>query len=188
MYINQMGIMEINAYYDRKGGMRTANVDNYANAVSFAQLMQRAAGQRSGLTRLAARNDTATASGAMHSAHAAAQDKATDRAESSTASGSTWAGTRTALGSSAASRRATTRKAWSPGASESETTQPDSIQTAQDNGNICCEKCHLTSQLMLQMMTRNLYAQSGMGYPLTGTDALASYQRMAKALGGSLFT
>lgn len=41
---------------------------------------------------------------------------------------------------------------------------------------------------MLQMMTKNLYTQSALGYPLTGMNAWTAYQSMAGMLGSSLFS
>ena len=40
---------------------------------------------------------------------------------------------------------------------------------------------------MLQMMSRNLYAQSALNYPLTGYGSWTAYQNMADMLGKSLF-
>lgn len=47
----------------------------------------------------------------------------------------------------------------------------------------CCEQCRLTGQLMLQLMSRSLYSQSGLGYTPVGTGALNAYQNMINILG-----
>ncbi len=45
MYLDDFSIKEVNTYYARRGGIRTANVKGYANVGSFSGLMQRAAAQ-----------------------------------------------------------------------------------------------------------------------------------------------
>ena len=41
MYLDDFSIKEVNTYYARRGGIRTANVKGYANVGSFSGLMQR---------------------------------------------------------------------------------------------------------------------------------------------------
>lgn len=62
-----------------------------------------------------------------------------------------------------------------------------SQQSAADSSNICCDKCHATEQLLLQMMSRNLYTQSALNYPLAGSNTWTAYQNMANLLGRNLF-
>lgn len=51
------------------------------------------------------------------------------------------------------------------------------------SADTCCEQCRLTSQLMVQLMSRSLYSQSGLGYTPVGTGALNAYQNMIHILG-----
>ena len=147
--MNNIGIKEINAYYDRKDGIRTAGINNYANVSSFAKLMQRAITERS---------VTATI-------NAEAQNNHTHG---------------TIQSNSAAHMRSTAQN------SSVEHAESTHVST-QNNGNSCCEQCHQTNQLMLQMMTKNLYTQSILGYPLTGNSAWMAYQNMTGMLNNSLF-
>ena len=74
---------------------------------------------------------------------------------------------------------------------EAETNQSSknnaSTQAVSGNGNICCDKCQAVSQVVLRMMSKNLYAQSALGYPLAGAGSWTAYQNMANILGDSLF-
>lgn len=205
MYTNEIGIMEINAYYDRKGGIRTANVSNYANSASFAQLMQRAVARAAAETAAQNRQaddsgstvqtgkaaqgsiggHAATASGsALAGAHSAAVGRSTGRQTASAGNGAAVL-TPAAIGRASSRNAAAVDTSAAAGRASSPS---DDTQAAQDGSNICCEECHQTSQLMLQMMTRNLYAQSALGYPLTGAGAWTAYQSMANMLGSGLFS
>ncbi len=62
-----------------------------------------------------------------------------------------------------------------------------SSKSLADSSNICCDKCHATEQLLLQMMSRNLYTQSALNYPLAGSNTWTAYQNMANLLGRNLF-
>lgn len=106
MYINELGIKEINAYYSRQGSRRTAHIKNFADYMN------------------AAKTDKTTAT-----------------------------------------------------------------QTA-DSENTCCETCRRTNQLLLRLLSNQLYAPNalnGMGYSATGSGALAAYQSLSKYLGSNLF-
>lgn len=142
MDFQDLGIKEVNAYYARRGGIRTAAVNGYANAGSFPALMQRTAAQ-------------VAQAGKEAQTHAAAQAGKTLRTE------------------------------------EAETNQSSknnaSTQAVSGNGNICCDKCQAVSQVVLRMMSKNLYAQSALGYPLAGAGSWTAYQNMANILGDSLF-
>ena len=48
MYLTDFSVKEVNAYYARRGGIRTASVKGYANVGSFSGLLQRAAAQAGG--------------------------------------------------------------------------------------------------------------------------------------------
>ncbi len=142
MDFQDLGIKEVNAYYARRGGIRTAAVNGYANVGSFPALMQRTAAQ-------------VAQAGKEAQTHAAAQAGKTLRTE------------------------------------EAETNQSSknnaSTQAVSGNGNICCDKCQAVSQVVLRMMSKNLYAQSALGYPLAGAGSWTAYQNMANILGDSLF-
>ncbi len=113
------GIKEVNAYYARRGGIRTSSVKGSVNIGSFPALMEKA------------------------------------------------------------SARQTTRTAETAGPRE---TEQKTSQPVSDNDNICCEKCHAVSQTMLQMLTKNLYSQSALGYSLAGKSPWTSYQTLANLL------
>ena len=142
MDFQDLGIKEVNAYYARRGGIRTAAVNGYANVGSFPALMQRTAAQ-------------VAQAGKEAQTHAAAQAGKTLQTE------------------------------------EAETNQSSknnaSTQAVSGNGNICCDKCQAVSQVVLRMMSKNLYAQSALGYPLAGAGSWTAYQNMANILGDSLF-
>lgn len=165
MYQNDFIIKEVNAYYARRGGIRTTNVHGYANVSSFSSLMQRAVAQAGRTSRTAAAEESHDTAHSGRTAQSAATEKTHDTAHSG----------RTAQPAATAGRAPQS-------SSEAATTKP-----ASDSGNICCEQCHATNQLMLQMMSRNLYAQSALNYPLSGYGALSAYQNMANMLGNSLF-
>lgn len=148
MNFNDFSIKEVNAYYDRLGGIRTASIKNYANVRCFSNLMQRAAAQ---------------------AIQAAQETQSTQK--TAQAHGHTTAQQNTQIGTSPISKKG-------------DSTSPSSNV---DNGNICCEKCHATEQLLLEMMSRNLYAQSALNYPLAGSSTLTAYQNMANILGRNLF-
>ena len=61
----------------------------------------------------------------------------------------------------------------------------ESSPSQSGNSTSCCEQCRLTSQLMVQMMSRSLYSQSGLGYSPAGTGALSAYRNMMNLLGGN---
>ena len=58
MDFQDLGIKEVNAYYARRGGIRTAAVNGYANVGSFSGLMQRAAAQAGRAAQAAAERDS----------------------------------------------------------------------------------------------------------------------------------
>ncbi len=154
MDFQDLGIKEVNAYYARRGGIRTTAVNGYANAGSFPALMQRTAAQVAQAGKEAQTHSAAQA-GKEAQTHAAAQAGKTLRTE------------------------------------EAETNQSSknnaSTQAVSGNGNICCDKCQAVSQVVLRMMSKNLYAQSALGYPLAGAGSWTAYQNMANILGDSLF-
>ncbi len=177
MYLNDFSVKEVNAYYARRGGIRTASVKGYANAGSFSGLLQRAAAQTS---------QAAQANRAAQASPAAQEGRA--QAHSARAAGTqalAWQDSGKA-GSSSFAQRAAAPTAAQPADSSGESAH---AHTASDSGsaNVCCEQCHATNQLMLQMMSRNLYAQSALNYPLTGYGSWTAYQNMADMLGKSLF-
>ncbi len=61
MYLDDFSIKEVNTYYARRGGIRTANVKGYANVGSFSGLMQRAAAQAGRAAQAAAERDSQAA-------------------------------------------------------------------------------------------------------------------------------
>ena len=202
MYISDFGVQEVNAYYDRKGGMRTSHINNYANVGSFANLMRQAAARKSTGAPGTVAEESASAqtnatsqarSSQSDSAAAAASANAQTRARTYPRSTSqTAAGTHTGLHSNAATASALASHSSAAPHTAKGTKAADSsvspLNAAQNNGNIYCEQCHETTQLMLQMMTKNLYTQSALGYPLTGVNAWTAYQSMAGMLGSSLFS
>ena len=145
MYPEDFSIKEVNAYYTRRGGIRTANVRGYANMGSFSGLLQRDAAQ---------------------AGRAAQASQAAQEAQSSTV----------VQGNRAQAQ---------PAASAKESAHTHSASGTGSEG-VCCEQCHATNQLMLQMMSRNLYSQSALNYPLAGYGWTA-YQNMADMLGKGLF-
>ncbi|MCI8542679.1 MAG: hypothetical protein HFH95_05115 [Lachnospiraceae bacterium] len=167
MYFNDFSIKEVNAYYARRGGSQMANIGGRANMVSFSGLMEQAAAARR--ASAAAR----TESGAQGS-QAAQNTSRTSRAHSALYS-------KTAQTHSAAENRATQK---TDASSSGDASTPPA---ASGDSNICCEQCHAANQLMLQMMSRNLYSQSALGYPLTGYGSWTAYQNMANMLGNTLF-
>lgn len=182
MYLNDFSVKEVNAYYARRGGIRTASVKGYANAGSFSGLLQRAAAQAGGAAQT---SQAAQANRAAQASPAAQEGRA--QAHSARAAGTralAWQDSGKA-GSSAA-QRAVAPTAAQPADSSGESAH---AHTASESGsaNVCCEQCHATNQLMLQMMSRNLYAQSALNYPLTGYGSWTAYQNMADMLGKSLF-
>lgn len=82
-----------------------------------------------------------------------------------------------------------TRAAKSTERAEAETEAQNTEKSAEaspsrsKNADTCCEQCRLTGQLMLQLMSRSLYSQSGLGYTPVGTGALNAYQNMINILG-----
>ena len=63
MYLNDFSVKEVNAYYARRGGIRTASVKGYANVGSFSGLMQRAAAQAGRAAQAAAERVSQAAAG-----------------------------------------------------------------------------------------------------------------------------
>ena len=173
MYFHDIDInsvKEVNDYYARRGGVRTAIRGGCAKAESFSGLIQKAT--------------EAQRAAAAARAESAAQDSQVKQSPSQTAR------TRSALyGSTGQTRSATERSSrWKTGSSSSSNSSDASPQAvASGNSNVCCEQCHATNQLMLQMMSRNLYSQSALGYPLTGYGSWTAYQNMANALSSNLF-
>lgn len=124
MIVSEAIVKEVNQYYARKEGRRTANIP------SFANFMKKAAG--SGKAAPKTVDKTASDTGAQNTAKSGEASPA---------------------------------------------------QTG--NANSCCEQCRLTSQLMVQMMSRSLYNQSGLGYYPMGSGALSAYQNMMNLLGSN---
>lgn len=173
MYFHDIDInsvKEVNDYYARRGGVRTAIRGGCAKAESFSGLIQKAAeAQRATVA--------ARAESTVHDSQVAQNPSQT-------------AHTRSALyGSNGQTRSATERSASrkANSSSSSDSSDASSQAVAFGNSNVCCEQCHATNQLMLQMMSRNLYSQSTLGYPLTGYGSWTAYQNMANMLGKGLF-
>lgn len=168
--IDSNSVKEVNDYYARRGGVRTAIRGGCAKTESFSGLIQKAA---------EAQRATAAAR-----AESAAQGSQTAQNTSRTAC------TYSALYGSTAQTRAATERSASRKTNSSSSGDSGDISpqaAASGNGNVCCEQCHATNQLMLQMMSRNLYSQSALGYPLTGYGSWTAYQNMANALSSNLF-
>lgn len=105
MYINELGVREINTYYSRQGSRRTAHIRNFADYMETAK---------------------------------------TDKTA----------------------------------------TQPA------DNESACCETCRQTNQLLLRLLSNQLYAPNalnGMGYSAAGSGALAAYQSLSRYFGSNPF-
>lgn len=181
MYINDLGVKEINQYYAQHGGRRTALIKGFANYMENAKT-----GRISAHANFASAADTGNSVKTRINTQAARQ----------TASGTTAQATRRAA-SGAASQAArqttagtiaqTARQATSKAQSDTEGTD-NSTAGASGSGDSCCDKCQLTQQLMLRMMTNNLYTQSGLGYSAMGSGALAAYQSLSKYFGTGLFS
>ena len=173
MYFHDIDInsvKEVNDYYARRGGVRTAIRGGCAKAESFSGLIQKAT--------------EAQRAAAAARAESTAQDSQVAQNSSRTAH------THSALHGSTEQTRSATEKSASrkTGSLSSGDSSDISSQTvASGNSNVCCEQCHATNQLMLQMMSRNLYSQSALGYPLTGYGSWTAYQNMANALSSNLF-
>lgn len=217
MYFDVFSVKEVNAYYDRKGGIRASGIGNYANASNFATLMRQAATRRNAEVSGASAEESALSTRPK----ATAQSRTTPAAGTagsgigdtfgSTIDGASGYGqtraylnrttrqsaagvhtglpSNTATGTYAALASKSAATAHAPGANgktDAASTAP-APNTAQANGNICCEQCHETAQMMFQMMTKNLYTQSALGYPLTGMNAWTAYQSMGGMI-GSLFS
>ncbi len=163
MYINELGVKEINQYYAQHGGRRTAVIKGFANYMENAKTGRIS----SAGSRIAAQTNSASAASAAD-AGSTAKTEAIARAARQTASG-------------------TTTHAASNTQSETEGTG-NSTAGASGSGGSCCDKCQLTQQLMLRMMTNNLYTQSGLGYSALGSGALTAYQSLAKYFGTGLFS
>lgn len=175
MYINELGVKEINQYYAQHGGRRTAVIKGFANYMENAKTGRIS----SAGSRIAAQTNHASAASAAD-AGSTAKTEAIARASRQAASGITARTSRqTASG--------TTTHAASNTQSETEGTG-NSTAGASGSGGSCCDKCQLTQQLMLRMMTNNLYTQSGLGYSAMGSGALAAYQSLAKYFGTGLFS
>ena len=159
MYINELGVKEINQYYAQHGGRRTAVIKGFANYMENAKTGRIS----SAGSRIAAQTNSAIARAARQAASGI-----TARTARQTASG-------------------TTTHAASNTQSETEGTG-NSTAGASGSGGSCCDKCQLTQQLMLRMMTNNLYTQSGLGYSALGSGALTAYQSLAKYFGTGLFS
>ncbi len=175
MYINELGVKEINQYYAQHGGRRTAVIKGFANYMENAKTGRIS----SAGSRIAAQTNHASAASAAD-AGSSAKTETIARAARQAASGIT---ARTAR--QTASR--TTTHAASNTQSETEGTG-NSTAGASGSGGSCCDKCQLTQQLMLRMMTNNLYTQSGLGYSALGSGALTAYQSLAKYFGTGLFS
>lgn len=172
MYLDDFSIKEVNTYYARRGGIRTANVKGYANVGSFSGLMQRAAAQAGRAAQAAAERDSQTAgarSTVPRNTDARIRSALYDAADA-----------RQAINSSSARQ---TGSAAGPGSASGES----AAQDVSASSNTCCDQCDATNQLMLQMLSRNLYSQSALNYPLTGYGSWTAYQNMANMLGKGLF-
>ena len=163
MYINELGVKEINQYYAQHGGRRTAVIKGFANYMENAKTGRIS----SAGSRIAAQTNHASAASAAD-AGSTAKTEAIARAARQAASG-------------------ITAHAASNTQSETEGTG-NSTAGASGSGGSCCDKCQLTQQLMLRMMTNNLYTQSGLGYSALGSGALTAYQSLAKYFGTGLFS
>ena len=174
MDFQDLSVKEVNSYYACRGGIRTAAITGYANVGSFPALMQRVAAQARQAAQAAAQTGEASQT------QAAAQTR-----KASQAGGTAQAG-KAPQSHNAVQTGKTTR---TNGASQTNTSSEASAsaQALSDNGNICCDKCQAVSQVVLQMMSKNLYAQSALGYPLTAMSSWTAYQNMANILGNNLF-
>lgn len=184
MYINDLGVKEINQYYAQHGGRRTALIKGFANYMENAKT-----------GRISAHANFASAASAAdtgNSVKTGINTLAARQTASGTTAQATW---RAASGAASQAARQTTtgttaqtaRQATSKAQSDTEGTD-NSTAGASGNGDTCCDKCQLTQQLMLRMMTNNLYTQSGLGYSAMGSGALAAYQSLSKYFGTGLFS
>lgn len=156
MYINDLGVKEINQYYAQHGGRRTALIKGFANYMENAKI-----------SRISTHSGSISAAGTADTGRPVkvGTDIRTAR--------------QTAAGTSALAAPKTQ--------SDTERTG-DSTTGASGNGDSCCDKCRLTQELMLRMMTNNLYTQSGLGYSAMGSGALAAYQSLSRYFGNGLFS
>lgn len=153
MYMNEpgiTGIKEINQYYAKHGGRRSAAVKGFANYIENA-----------GKARIAS-------AGTHTAAHInTASLKGSERPDNSRTD-------------SYAHRQTASKD------------RPETEQTVKDREDTsrgaCCDKCELTSQLMLRMMGNHLYTQSGLGYPAVGSGALTAWQSLSKYFGNGVFS
>lgn len=185
MYINDFSIKEVNAYYARRGGIRTAKIGSYANIGSFADIMRQTTTQRTA----AARESQAEAARESASTQSAQDRQTAARTQSQSH-------THTALHSDATAQTRQAAQSNTAGQSRQTVRNSTALHTSQASekdstvgeGNICCDKCQLTNQLLVQMMSRNLYSQSALGYPLTGSVSWMAYQNMANVLNSGLYS
>lgn len=183
MYINDFSIKEVNAYYARRGGIRTAKIGSYSNIGSFADIMRQTTAQRTAAVResqvAAAQENTSKQS--AQGKQTAARTQSQSHTHTALGNAATGQARHTAQNNTASQSRQTARSSTA-----SQATQADS---AANEGNICCDKCQLTNQLLIQMMSRNLYSQSALGYPLTGSaSSWMAYQNMANILNSGLYS
>ncbi len=156
MYINDLGVKEINQYYAQHGGRRTALIKGFANYMENAKI-----------SRISTHSGSASAAGTADTGNPVKTETGIRTAR------------QTAAGTSALAAPKTQ--------SDTERTG-DSTAGASGNGDSCCDKCRLTRELMLRMMTNNLYTQSGLGYSAMGSGALAAYQSLSRYFGNGLFS
>ena len=175
MYINDLGIKEINQYYAQHGGRRTALIKGFANYMENAKTGRISAHTSSRIT--------------AHASSASAANTA-DAGNSSKTGINTRTARQTAFGSTAQAARQTTSGTTAQTARQSASKAQSDTEAAGNSRSqdYCCDKCQLTQQLMLRMMTNNLYTQSGLGYSAMGSGALAAYQSLSKYFGTGLFS
>ena len=182
MYINDLGVKEINQYYAQHGGRRTALIKGFANYMENARTGRISAHANSASAAGAA--DTGNSAGINTRAARLTASGATAQTARQAASGSTTQAARqTASGATAQTARQTASKAQS----DTKATGNSAAGASGSEGS-CCDKCQLTQELMLRMMTNNLYAQSGLGYSAMGSGALAAYQSLSRYFGNGLFS
>ena len=175
MYINDLGIKEINQYYAQHGGRRTALIKGFANYMENAKTGRISAHTSSRIT--------------AHASSASAANTA-DAGNSSKTGINTRTARQTSFGSTAQAARQTTSGTTAQTARQSASKAQSDTEAAGNSRSqdYCCDKCQLTQQLMLRMMTNNLYTQSGLGYSAMGSGALAAYQSLSKYFGTGLFS
>lgn len=180
MYFNDLGVKEINQYYAQHGGRRTALKKGFANYMENAKTGRISAHTSS---RITAHANSASAANTADAGNSSKTGINTRTARQTTFGSTAQVARQTTSGTTAQTARQSASKAQSDTEATGNSTAGNS--RSQD---YCCDKCQLTQQLMLRMMTNNLYTQSGLGYSAMGSGALAAYQSLSKYFGTGLFS